>query len=119
MAADGSDWRHLTSSMNFDSEPAWSPDGAAIVFRRSGADDPGDLVLVPAGGGAETVLSLPGRQEAPAWLPDGAGLAFAQWAPDQQRYDLWTVGVDGAGATPLVAAEVPGGSRNPAFLRRR
>ncbi len=120
MAADGTDWVHLATSINFDSEPAWSPDGATIAFRRSSAEDPGDIVLVPAGGGgSETVLALDGRQEAPSWRPDGSGLVFAHRPTGQQRYDIWTIDADGAGAAPVVTAEVAGGSRKPTFLVRR
>jgi len=118
MAADGSDWQPLAVSPWFDTEPAWSPDGTTIAFRRSSDDDPGDIVLVPAGGGAETVLALPGRQEAPAWRPDGRGLVFAHRPVGQQRYDIWVMDADGAHPTPLVTAEVAGGSRKPAFLKR-
>ena len=118
MDPDGGDKRQLTDTGNLDTEPAWSPDGLTLAFRRSGEADPGDVALLPAGGGAATVLTLPGVQRAPAWSPDGTFLVFAHRPPGAVRWEIWRLRPDGSGLGPVVAGRVPGGSQEPAFLRR-
>lgn len=63
-------------------EPAWSPDGTRIVFRR-GDGTKADLVVKDLATGAETTLVIPptthGRRAydgQPAWSPDGRKIAF-------------------------------------------
>jgi Tol biopolymer transport system component len=78
---DGSDLRELGEG----SEPAWSPDGASLVFRRGntiwsiGAD----------GTNAEAIPGTEGGRE-PAVSPDGSYLALAILSDDGD-YDIWTI----------------------------
>lgn len=46
----------LTTSPDFDSDPAWSPDGRSIAFCRSNVGRRGEIILMPALGGAERNL---------------------------------------------------------------
>lgn len=66
-------------------EPAWSPDGRYIVYRRSVEQD---LVLMRADGSHADVVS-PGWSNpwAPAWSPDGSRIAFLNCCADH-RGDL-------------------------------
>lgn len=78
MEPDGSGARQVTGGM--DHQPAWSPDGTAIAFQRTGAALFGDIWLVDADGGNERGLAglyLAGPQQAPAWSPDGRLVAFS------------------------------------------
>ena len=116
MAADGSDPRRLTNSTDLDTEAAWSPDGLTIAFRRTtGAGS--DIMLVAAAGGTPQPIALAGEQREPAWSPDGTRIYFVHHAGVHDRPDLYSSLLDGSALQPLVTAGVPGGSRNPAWLR--
>jgi Tol biopolymer transport system component len=67
--AAGGSQRALTSTAeDFDVSPTWSPDGSELLFSRSSAISPGELMVVPAAGGAARDLKLVGSS--PAWGPD-------------------------------------------------
>src|SRR5262249_39788138 len=67
--ADGTGIVSLTSAadLEFDSNPAWSPDGASIPFEHSTASVAPDLRVVLTAGGAVRDLHVPGSW--PAWGP--------------------------------------------------
>jgi Tol biopolymer transport system component len=68
-SADGKPIRTLTNPQDcmFDDSPAWSPNGATILYSETGCDSPGELYTVPAGGGTPHDLGVQGVQ--PAWGP--------------------------------------------------
>ncbi|MER3411595.1 MAG: hypothetical protein C4305_04250, partial [Thermoleophilia bacterium] len=76
----------LTPSTGVCLAPAWSPDGARIVFDSArhehwDIDLRRDLYLVsPQGGEPERLTSLDGWYEAPSWSSDGALIA-CRWEP--------------------------------------
>jgi hypothetical protein len=78
---DGSDLRELGEG----SEPAWSPDGASLVFRR------GNTIwsIGTDGTNAETIPGTEGGRE-PAISPDGSYMALAILSDDGD-YDIWTI----------------------------
>ena len=69
-------------------EPAWSPDGSALYFRR------GDQIWRSAadGSGAAIVPGTDGGRE-PAVSPDGQRLAFSRLNP-QGIYDVWIIALE-------------------------
>lgn len=94
MGADGSAPTPLTSSdPNDEGNPDWSPDGTRIAFQRAGG-----IVVMGAGGEAQTPLSLPPGAARPAWAPDGGRIAF------DAGLQLFAANPDGSGVTQLTTA---------------
>lgn len=102
MQADGSNIVRLTNTPAIDeSSPAWSPDGASIVYLRSGPE----LWIMSSTGANPRALTASGlRARYPSWSPDGTRIAFA--ASDS----IMTIRPDGTGLSrigPNVPTSLP------------
>jgi len=93
---------NLTRNPAHDIDPAWSPDGAQIVFvsDRDGADS---LFTMNQNGSRQTRLIQDGviaNDTAPAWSPDGAQIVFVS---DRAGVglDLYLITGDGSGLTQI------------------
>ena len=94
---DGSGLTQLTPG-DYDSDPAWSPDGSRIAFITGGDDH---LSVMRADGtNVRMVSPLPSRT--PAWSPDGGTIAFG--AKEGPSSDIYTVGADGSGHRRLTTS---------------
>jgi dipeptidyl aminopeptidase/acylaminoacyl peptidase len=73
----GGDARPLTHG-SYDSQPRWSPDGRTLAFvRATEPKKPGQIHLLPLGGGEASVLTqLERGASEPCWSPDGGRIAF-------------------------------------------
>src|SRR5579871_77691 len=93
--------RRLTTDIDNDLHPSWSPDGQTIAFIRSGPDA-ARIMIVPAAGGPEKQVAVPGRFDpghtrvsagplerlanpGPAWSPDGKSLVYRQCLPSREN----------------------------------
>jgi Tol biopolymer transport system component len=89
-----------------DADPAWSPDGSMIAFRRRGPNDNFDVYVMGSdGSGVRPVATGPAVEEKPAWSPDGRQLMIisnrdASGEPGR-TYDVYVFGVDGGTPMPL------------------
>ena len=108
LAMDGSSEpvRLTNRRIGSDADPAWSPDGTMIAFRRRGANDNFDVYLMRAdGSGVRPIATGPAREEKPAWSPDGNQLMIisnrdASGEP-ATTYDVYVFDVDGGTPRPL------------------
>ena len=82
MDADGSNIQQVTNMADGSCQPAWSPDGARLVFispclKRQQQYPDAKMYLVNAdGSGLTELVSEPGGDFNPAWSPDGTRIAF-------------------------------------------
>jgi dipeptidyl aminopeptidase/acylaminoacyl peptidase len=71
-----------------------SPDGQRIAYRAGFGQE--DIVVSAADGSAALQLTNDAaRDRRPRWSPDGRTLAF--YSDRSGRYEIWTIGADGAG----------------------
>lgn len=108
MPLDGSSVpRRLTlQAAGTDADPAWSPDGGSIAFRRQSANQDFDLYRIEADGtGERALLTGPAHDEKPTWSPRGDQLIVisnrqADGLPGPAT-DAFLVNADGGAATSL------------------
>ncbi len=78
--------------------PAWSPDGAWLVYLRNDGGGMSREVVVArsdGGGQARVVSRGKGWRSSPSFSPDGSRVAFLE-STSQRTADLWTVRPDGS-----------------------
>jgi len=107
MGSTGESVKRLTSE-GYD--PAWSPDGAQIVYSTEDGQNPwsregnGRLRVVPASGGEPRDLATDGDAVQPSWSPDGRRIAYWGLGAASGQRDIKTVAADGS-APPAVVTD--------------
>lgn len=100
VASAGGTARRLTSTVDNDSSPVFSPDGKWIAFASSkygGAD----VYMMPAEGGPSRRITFHGASERPfGWTPDSKRILFES-AQRGSGVDMWCVRVDGGEPWPI------------------
>lgn len=88
----------ITHGIAFDSQPAWSPDGAwlAYISDRSGAENV--WISRPDGSDARPITDNDSVHEyvSPAWSPDGRTIYVSLYRSDRNATELWCYAVDGS-----------------------
>lgn len=91
---DGTGKRQLTDNGQNDFFPAWAPDGKAIAYESSSADDVDIFILDREG--ERNLTNDPRRANRfPAWSPDGSQIVFSRQSPFTGIGPLWVINTDG------------------------
>jgi Tol biopolymer transport system component len=101
---DGSSLRRLTTTVHWEQEPTWSPDGTKIAYERLLGGDHWRIWAMNADGSAQTALTPESNYAddmSPAWSPDGSRIAFS--STRASGWSLWLVNADGTGLHSLGA----------------
>jgi Tol biopolymer transport system component len=94
MNSDGSGQTRLTDNLDFDGDPAWSPDGTRIVFT-STRDGNEEIYVMNANGTNQTRLTNNAfLDRTPAWSPDGAEIVFAS-NRDGTTFEIFAMNANG------------------------
>jgi Tol biopolymer transport system component len=106
-----------TAGPECDDQPAWSPDGNFIGFRRTQMDASGrgpavTYMMVPAAGGAPQPLNLPADISGFNWAP-GERLVFVSPAGSKRLPSLQTANPNGSDDRTILRA--PGLTGRPAW----
>jgi Tol biopolymer transport system component len=112
--ASGSNRRILTTPEEpsyADYSPSWSPDGTQILFTRLSFTQPGELYVVPAGGGAAHDLGVAGSDS--AWGP--SRIAYVDF--EDSPTTLWTARPDGTDPKKIAVASGANVPYGPAWAR--
>jgi uncharacterized repeat protein (TIGR01451 family) len=113
MNADGSAQTALTSSTDWEHDPAFSPDGSKIAYTRGPTTDRDDIWVMNADGTGQTDLTPggPGNETDAAWSPDGTKIAFE--SNRNGNLEIWVMNADGSNPTNLTNS--PGQDYEPAW----
>ncbi len=102
MDLDGSNQTRLTTSLAYDDQPKWSPDGSKIVFM-SGRDGNFEIYSMNADGSNQTRLTNnPAADGFPAWSPNGTKIAFVSGDLNNPgTFEIFVMNADGSNRTRL------------------
>jgi hypothetical protein len=114
MDADGRNLRQLTSTPgSSESEPAWLPDGSAIVYTAE-AGGASQLAIVPVDSGeARVITEGPGGHQSPSVSPDGRYVAYV--SAREGNYDVYVSTLEGTDLRRITATPVR--ERAPHWLK--
>lgn len=102
---DGTGFEHLPI-FGYLEDPAWSPDGAHILFIRDR-----ELLSTTPDGATPTLLES--NAWSPAWSPDGSRIAFIRPLEHDDDTALYTMSAEGGDAQKLF--EAPGRALSPSW----
>ena len=97
-----------------DADPAWSPDGSQLTFRRRGKDGHNIWVVNRDGSGLTQLTTAPGDDQDPSWSPDGRRIAFKSARNGEP--DIFVMNADGS--NQHLVLHNPEADDAPAWTRR-
>jgi dipeptidyl aminopeptidase/acylaminoacyl peptidase len=100
--ADGSGARKLTSGLDRQASPAWSPAGDRIAFASDRGDDWDIWSIRPDGTETQRLTDRPVDETLPVWSPDGNQIAFVRETGTAfAEALLWVMGGEGGFERPV------------------
>lgn len=102
MAALGGTALHAQPAACNDSFPAWSPDGARIVFSSDRTRDIDIYALTLESRDVRRLTTAPGRDAHPSWSPNGRQIAF-QSPREGEHTNLYLMNADGSNQRRITA----------------
>ena len=110
----GGTWTRLTSTTDNEGEPAWSPDGSKIAYRRGVSGLP-DIWVMDADGSNQLNLTKASTsfEIRPAWSPDGSRIVYESDLTGS--FDIWVMGADGSSRTNLTPSTTSSQEADPAW----
>lgn len=107
---DGQMKQGITSPLDGDYSPTYSPDGRQIAFTRVADGQQHIWVMNQDGSELRLLTDLPGNFLDPTWSPDGQAIAAAYQAPGETGYQHMLIQVDGSDMQELMTPlELVGG----------
>lgn len=103
MDMDGENNKKLTDLKSITMSPAWSPDGAKIVFTSYTRGQPDLYTMNADGKGIKQIVGGPGSKLTPSWAPDGGRIAFSSSASGEA--DIFTIGASGGHNSRLTSSK--------------
>lgn len=106
VTADGRKKRRLTDSKETEQHPAWSPDGAKILFTRGEAMSNIDIyVMKEDGSDVIRLTEHDQRDQRACWSPDGKQIAFVSQRDGEKA--VWIMDANGSNKRKLVSGREP------------
>jgi len=87
---------------NFETDPAWSPQGNKIAYSSGPGGDFDIYIMDPDGSNKERLTDCPGECAQPSWSPTGESIAYVS-GTGETGYDLYVMEADGSGSRRLVS----------------
>jgi TolB protein len=105
LAADlnGDNPRQLTTTVGYDAEGAYSPDGRHIVFTSDRAGNPDIYVMDADGSNVRQITNKPGYDGGPFFSPDGKRIIFRADRRQDNHLQVFVINADGTGERQLTA----------------